>query len=318
MEKEYLILAYYLICQVDDPHGWVKEHKKFFKNRDVTGRLYISEEGINGQMSGEKGDCEAYMQWAKTKPGFENLQFKIESYHENIFFKMTVKYRKQLVAFDQQVDLKQVGNHMSPEEWKKHLEGDSDDYLLIDVRNDYETKIGHFKGAELPNCQSFREFKEYTQKELIQNRNLSKDKKILMYCTGGIRCEYYSAYMKENGFENIHQLDGGIINYAHQVGDKYWDGKLFVFDDRLVAKLGQEDKCISKCHHCDTKTDTYYNCANMDCNFLFTCCKNCFHEYVGCCSNQCMNAERLRPISHFSNKPFRKWYYYLPETEMNN
>lgn len=318
MEKEYSILAYYHICFVDDPHGWVKDHKKFFKTRDVKGRLYISEEGINGQMSGEKSDCEAYIEWVQSKPGFENIQMKIQPHHENIFFKMTVKYRKQLVAFDEPVDLKKAGRHMSPQEWKRHLEGESEDYLLIDVRNDYETKIGHFKGAELPNCQSFREFKEYTQKELIENRRLSKDQKILMYCTGGIRCEYYSAYMKENGFENIHQLDGGIINYAHQEGDQHWDGKLFVFDDRLIAKLGQEDKCISKCHHCDQAVDTYYNCANMDCNFLFICCRSCFSQYSGCCSSQCTTAERLRPTSHFSNKPFRKWYYYHSESELNN
>ncbi|MCH9632736.1 MAG: hypothetical protein S4CHLAM6_10760 [Chlamydiae bacterium] len=318
MEKKYLILAYYLIQPVEDAHQCVKEHKNFFKNRDVAGRIYISSEGINGQMSGKKSDCEAYMQWLKEMPGFEDIKFKIDSYHENIFFKMAVKYRDQLVAFDRDVDFKNVGKHMSPEEWKRHIESENEDYLLIDVRNDYESKVGHFEGADLPACKTFREFTQYTEKELIENRKVDKDKKILMYCTGGIRCEYYSAYMKEKGFENVHQLDGGVINYAHKVGDKHWNGKLFVFDDRLVAQLGQEDKCISTCHHCQVKVDEYYNCANMDCNFLFNCCSNCLDKFKGCCKQKCSESARLRPVTHFTGKPFRKWYYYLPESQMSH
>lgn len=313
MTNKYLILAYYHLIPVENPEILVKEHKNFFKNLDVKGRLYISHEGINGQMSGEKSDCEKYMAWLKEKPGFEEVEFKLDPYHENIFFKMTVKTRKQLVAFDQEVDLSKRSSHMSPREWREHLEGE-EDYLLIDVRNDYETEVGHFEGAELPPCKSFREFADYTQQELIEKNGVPKDKKILMYCTGGIRCEYYSAYMKEQGFENIHQLEGGVINYAHREGDKYWNGKLFVFDDRLVEQLGFEDKSITSCKHCDQLADTYYNCANMDCNFLFTCCKECLKKHLGCCSDTCIQADRVRPFNHFSNKPFRKWYYYQPDS----
>lgn len=317
MDKEYLILAYYLLKPIKDPQLLVKKHKKFFNDKDTTGRIYISEEGINGQMSGEKTDCLAYVEWLRQKDGFEEIQFKIDPSQENIFFKMTVKYRKQLVAFDHKVDLNNAGNHMSPKEWKEHLESKEKDYLLIDVRNDYESKVGHFEGAELPQCKSFREFVDYTEKELIEKRQIQKDKKILMYCTGGIRCEYYSAFMKEKGFENIHQLDGGVINYAHEEGDKHWDGKLFVFDDRLVAKLGDDDKCISDCHYCGKKVDTYFNCANMDCNFLFNSCSECIEKHKGCCSSECESSKRLRPVEHFSGKPFRKWYYHLPDAKIS-
>ncbi len=316
MGNEYLILAYYLINPIKDPRLLVKEHKKFFNNKDVAGRIYLSEDGINGQMSGEKSQCEAYMQWLKQIEGFESVKFKIESSNENIFFKMTIKYREQLVAFDHKVDFNNIGEHMSPQEWRRHLQSTDEDYLLIDVRNDYESKVGHFEGADLPQCKTFREFTDYTEKELIEKRKVSKDKKILMYCTGGIRCEYYSAYMKEKGFENVHQLDGGVINYAHHEGDKHWEGKLFVFDDRLVAKLGDDDKCISSCHHCDQKVDAYFNCANMDCNFLFNCCSDCLEKHKGCCSGDCYASKRLRPVEHFSGKPFRKWYYYLSESKM--
>lgn len=315
MQNKYLILAYYHLNPIENPGAIVLEHKKFFKNKDAKGRIYISEEGINGQMSGEKSVCEEYMAWLKTLPGFEGVTFKVDPHHENIFFKMTVKVRKQLVALDRPVDLSQRGEHMSPSEWKKHLESDNKDYILIDVRNDYESTIGHFEGAEKPPCNTFREFVEYTEKELLEKRGISKDQKILMYCTGGIRCEYFSAYMKEQGFENIHQLEGGVINYGHQEGDQHWSGKLFVFDDRLVTKIGEEDKCISRCKHCNQLSDTYYNCANMDCNALFTCCSDCLKEFCGCCSSSCTTHKRVRPISHLSNKPFRKWYYYLSDAQ---
>lgn len=312
MQKKYLILAYYSITNISDPALFVKEHKKFFKNKDIKGRIYISQEGINGQMSGEESDCEVYMSWLKEKPGFESIPFKVEPADKNIFFKLTVKVREQLVAFDQKVDFSKAGKHISPQDWKKAIE-EKQDYIMIDVRNDYETKIGHFETAELPKCDSFRDFIEYTEKDLIEKRATPKDKKILMCCTGGIRCEYYSAYLKEKGFDNVQQLDGGIINYGHQVGSDFWKGKLFVFDDRLVAKVGKSDDCISGCHHCEKPSDTYYNCANMDCNFLFTCCSSCLKEKLGCCCTDCQSSERLRPYNEVTNAPFRKWYHYMAE-----
>lgn len=315
MQKEYLILAYYHFSKIQNPQEFVKLHKQFFKNRDVKGRIYISYEGINGQMSGQKEDCLSYMSWLKAQSGFEDVEFKVDNHNENIFFKLTVKERKQLVAFDRQVDLTKKGPHLSPEEWKAHLEDDSQDYILIDTRNDYETKIGHFKDAELPNCQSFREFADYTKHELLEKRGVSLNKKILMYCTGGIRCEYYSAYMREQGFNNVYQLEGGVINYAHQYQDEHWRGKLFVFDDRLVTKLGEEPNCISTCQHCNQQEDTYYNCANMDCNYLFICCQSCLEKHVGCCKESCKSANRVRPYNHVSNKPFRKWYYYSSDKQ---
>lgn len=313
MSHQYLILAYYHFTDVENPYYLVKEHKRFFENRDVAGRIYISREGINGQMSGKQEDAEAYMEWLKTVPGFEKVVFKVDPSDKNIFFKMTVKEREQLVAFDQKVDLSTRGEHLSPEEWDQVLE--NEDHLLIDVRNDYEMDIGHFKGAELPNIKNFREFTEYTQERLVPEKEELNQKKILMYCTGGIRCEYYSAYLKENGFENIYQLDGGVINYGHKRGKGNWRGKLFVFDDRLACKIGEEEECISKCHHCEELSDTYYNCANMDCNKLFTCCPNCVDTYKGCCESSCMEAKRVRPVSDVHNTPFRKWYHYLSEKE---
>ncbi len=311
MDSQYLILAYYHFFEIENPKFFVKEHKRFFKNRDVAGRLYISHEGINGQMSGLKEDCEAYMAWLKEQPGFEDVVFKVDPSSENIFYKMTVKVREQLVAFDQKIDLKKRGEHLAPKEWDSVLE--NEDYHLIDVRNDYEMEVGHFETAELPACHTFREFADYTENKLVPKKEELKNKKILMYCTGGIRCEYYSAYLLEKGFENIYQLEGGVLNYNHQVGKGHWRGKLFVFDDRLACKVGESDECISSCHHCSKPADSYYNCANMDCNALFTCCSDCLEEKQGCCQDSCKDSERLRPFNQVQNTPFRKWYHYMDE-----
>lgn len=182
--------------------------------------------------------------------------------------------------------------------------------ILIDVRNDYEWKVGHFEGSELPNCSTFREFKEYTEE--LKNRIDPEKTPVMMCCTGGIRCEIYSAYMKERGFQNVYQLDGGIINYGLKEGSKHWLGKLFVFDDRMTVPISDEEApVISSCAHCGTACDDYYNCANMDCNTLFLCCPECLQKQKGCCKETCQEAPRVRPLEHQNaHKPFRKKYRY--------
>lgn len=300
----YFALAYYKFTQLDDPHLEVKRHKQFFENRDVTTRIYLSEEGINGQMSGSMNDCEAYMAWMKEDPRFADIYFKIHEVEENVFPRITVKYRSQLVALDEKIDTTQGGKHVSPEEWKQMLE--SGEYMLLDVRNDYEWKIGHFEGSTLPPLKTFREFPTYAE-------NLSKEvdpkkTKVMMCCTGGIRCELYSVMLKNQGFDEVYQLDGGIINYGLKEGKKHWKGKLFVFDDRLAVDIdGNPSEPIATCAHCELPCDTYYNCANMDCNELFICCPSCTESYKGCCSHTCTEAPRLRAVTaERGNKPFRK------------
>lgn len=314
MKSPYLIVAYYHFTDLENPHFWVKEHKRFFRNKDLTGRIYISKEGVNGQMSGSYEDATNFMEWLKSKKEFDGIVYKVDPSDKNIFYKMTVKERQQLVAFDHEVDLKKRGPHLSPEEWDQTLE--NEDVHIIDVRNDYEMKIGHFENAELPECSNFREFVDYTEKKLLPKKEELKDKKILMYCTGGIRCEYYSAYLKDEGFDQVYQLEGGVLNYNHKRGKGHWKGKLFVFDDRLAAKVGESEECISKCHHCEKPSDTYYNCANMDCNDLFISCKKCLESTKGCCQSSCMTAPRTRPYEEVGSTPFRKWYHYSESKEV--
>lgn len=303
--KPYLVLAYYDFTPIADPFLEVKKHKDFFQGRDITSRIYISEEGINGQMSASRQDGNDYIQWMQARPEFAHVFFKQDEWDEQVFPRQTVKYRKHLVARNQPINLAKRGQHLSPEEWKKKLESDEKP-LLIDVRNDYEWKLGHFEGAHLPPCNQFREFEEYA--ETLKNTQDPKNTPVMMYCTGGIRCELYSSILIEKGFTHVYQLEGGIVNYGHKVGSKHWVGKLFVFDDRLSVPISEEPHpVIGACHHCNHPTEAYYNCANMDCNTLFLCCPDCLKKWTGCCQLVCQEGPRVRPYhEHSAHKPFRR------------
>lgn len=180
------------------------------------------------------------------------------------------------------------------------------EYLVLDVRNQYEWEIGHFEGAVLPPLNTFREFPAYA--EALRQQVDPEKTKVMMYCTGGIRCELYSAVMKNRGFKDIYQLDGGVINYGLQEGSQHWKGKLFVFDDRMAVPIdGKENTPIATCKFCPAPCDTQYNCSNMDCNALFICCPDCIESTLGCCSDTCKEAPRLRVFdSKAGNKPFKR------------
>lgn len=308
-DPHYFVLAFYRFTSIPHPLEEVAKHKAFFKERDLSSRIYISETGINGQMSGARKDAEAYMTWMHANPLFENIVFKIHTHHENVFPRKTIKYRKQLVALDEEVDLSQVGEHASPAKWKQLLESEKKP-LLLDIRNDYEWEVGRFEGAVCPPCETFREFKDYA--DTLTSEVDPETTPVMMYCTGGIRCELYSSLLMKGGFKKVYQLDGGIINYGLQEGSKHWQGKLFVFDDRLTVPIAEEaTPVIGTCYHCQIDNETYYNCANMDCNRLFLCCNTCAEHYQGCCCTECQTAPRVRPYhKDEAHKPFRKWYHY--------
>jgi len=202
----HLILAYYHFKAIDNPAKEMKEHKDFLKEKDATCRIYISHEGINGQFSATFDDAIAYMNWMHSKELFKDVEFKIHTHHENVFPRQTIKVKKQLVAIDLSYDMSKTGEHVSPAKWKQMLENEKDK-VLIDVRNDYEWKVGRFEGAELPPCETFREFADYADE--LKNKSDPKNTKVMMYCTGGIRCELYSSILKEKGFDKVYQLKGG-------------------------------------------------------------------------------------------------------------
>lgn len=303
---EYFVLSYYCFIELEDPHAEIANHKKFLARHDARSRIYISEEGINCQMSAQKDDCLAYIEWVKANTPFSKSRFQLDEWHEHAFPRLIVKYRKQLVALDEKVDVKDGGAHLSPEEWKETLDKKEENTIVIDVRNDYEWEVGHFEGSLLPKLEEFRDFPSYAR-ELKKQVN-PKETKVLMCCTGGIRCELYSALMKKEGFEEVFQLEGGIINYGKKVGAKHWKGKLFVFDDRVVVPIAKEEApVIAHCHKCHVPSETYYNCADMDCNKLFISCPSCAEKLKGCCCEKCTESKHLRvfqPSDH--PKPFKR------------
>lgn len=304
-QPSHLIIAYYHLVAIDNPHAEVKTHKNFFNNRDAKTRIYISHEGINCQMSASYADGIAYIEWLRQRPEFAEIKFKIDPFHEHVFPRVAIKYRRQLVAFDVDVDLSDRGEHLSPQQWKEMLE-QNNGHLLLDVRNDYEWDVGRFAGTNKPPCQTSRGFKKFADE--LKERVDPKKTPIMMYCTGGIRCELFSAILKKDGFDKVYQLDGGIINYGHKEGSKHWEGKLYVFDDRMTTPVGSEgNTVVGCCKHCGKSNDNYFNCANVDCNELYLCCPECVHEYVGCCSQKCTGAERMRPYQQQGpHKPFKR------------
>lgn len=307
MQKNYLVLAFYVFTDIEDPYNEVKRFHTFLSTKDVTGRIYINEEGINAQMSIAQADAPTFYDWFLNDQRFKETDIKVHSHTEQAFPKLTVKYRSQLVAMDVDYDFSHTGKHVSSDEWATMIENRDEDTLILDVRNGYEWEVGHFEGTEKPDFKTFREFPRYA-KELKKKRNPEKTK-VMMYCTGGIRCELYSCLLKEEGFDEVYQLNGGIIKYGLEKGAKHWKGKLFVFDDRLVIPISEteETETVGQCIHCNGAIDTYYNCANMDCNELFISCLECAKKMVGCCSTECVDAPRRRQfVPQDSPKPFRK------------
>ena len=241
------------------------------------------------------------------------LNFALEHYSKS-FLKLTIKIRKKIVADgldDKTFDVTNIGKHLDAENFNKML--NDSNTVCIDMRNHYESEIGFFKGAIKPNVDTFRESLEIIDNELEKN---GADKNYLMYCTGGIRCEKASAYLKHKGLKNVYQLEGGIIEYSRQVKEKKLNnnflGKNFVFDERRGERIS--DDIVSNCHQCGEPCDTHVNCSNEACHLLFIQCQKCRQRMKNCCSDECMNIielsyeeqKKLRRGKHNSNKIFKK------------
>lgn len=254
---------------------------------DCFGRIYVAREGINAQMSVPEHCFEAFLQTLEKYEILKGIPIKyaIEDDGKS-FYKLTIKVRPKLVADgleDGDFDVTNVGKHLSGLEF--HQQIGKENTVVVDMRNYYESEIGRFEGAICPEADTFREELELVT-GLLEDK---KDKKILLYCTGGIRCEKASAWLKHKGFEDVNQLHGGILEYARQVKaanlDSKFIGKNFVFDERLGESVNGE--VISKCHQCGKPCDMHTNCANHGCHILFIQCPECAEKYTGCCSNEC-------------------------------
>lgn len=293
--EKYRILLYYKYVKIDDADAYAKKHLKFCKALGVYGRILIADEGINGTISGTPEQCEAYIHALHMDPRFADIEFKIDYSDVHAFHKIFVRYRKEIVTLDLEDDVDPneiTGNHLSPREFMETLE--KEDVLIIDARNDYEYDLGHFKNAVRPDVKSFREFPEWIRENLTEY----KDKKILAYCTGGIRCEKFTGLLLKEGFNDVNQLHGGIIRYSQHPDTmgKHFEGKCYVFDERISVPVNfaEEPVIVSNCKHCGNPSDRYINCAHMNCNLQFFCCEECDIEYKHSCSKECINATHRR------------------------
>lgn len=308
---KYEVILYYKFVSIADPEDFKDEHKRFCKDLGVKGRVYVGTEGINGTIGGTPNQIAAYKRELTSRSGFEDIDFKSEHSEFNPFPRLQCKVREEIVSLhaDESLDTSEGGEYMEPHEWRQMMESD-EDYVMIDVRNDYETEIGHFEGALTPNLEHFYEFSNW-----IEQLDVPEDKTVLMYCTGGIRCEKFSALMKKHGYKDVHQLHGGILRYKHEENGKHFKGKCFVFDDRLVVPVNPNDlEPIARCEITGKPADSYINCANMECNKLFVCSEEGARIMEGCCSEECRQSEYKRPFDpDHAFKPFRKWYHYFDE-----
>ncbi len=269
----------------------------------IFGRIYIASEGINAQISVPELNFEKFKNILNEDDYLKNIPLKIAVEDSGkSFYKLKLKIRPKIVSDgldDNAFDVTNVGKHLNADEFNKAME--SPDTIVVDVRNHYESEVGHFENAIIPDVDTFREELPLIV-DLLKDK---KDKKVLLYCTGGIRCEKASAYLKHNGFLDVNQLLGGIISYAHEVKEKNLEskfiGKNFVFDDRLGERITNE--IISKCHICGKLCDRHVNCKNDACHLLFIECKECEKEYQGCCSTECKEINSL-PLE--SQKVLRK------------
>jgi len=294
MNKPYNILLYYCYIPIADPEAFREEHHLLCLELNLLGRIIVSKEGLNGTVSGSAEDCAAYMATMKADPRFAKIDFKVDASDIHAFAKLHVRTKAEIVHSGMlQIDPNQrTGQHLSPEEFKAMK--DHEDVVVLDVRSDYEYSVGRFKNAVTLNIGNFREFPE----KVDELKEKYKNKKILTYCTGGIKCEKASAFLLEQGFENVYQLHGGIIKYGLEAGGEDFEGKCYVFDNRVAVDVNKVNpKVISECHVCGTKSDRMVNCANPVCNLHVPICEACGWEMDGACSAACKDHPEKRPYN---------------------
>lgn len=275
------ILLYYKFTPLSDPEAVKLWQKTLCESLNLRGRILMSRHGLNGTVGGDIDDLKAYIRATKQYPGFRDTVFKWSDGAREDFPRMSVKSRRELVGFKNADDEFEVdengviggGKHLKPQEVNELVEAYGDDVVFFDGRNAHEAKIGKFKDAIVPDTRTSRDFIAELESDKYDG---IKDKKVITYCTGGVRCEVISAMMKKRGFKEVYQIDGGIVKYGEAYGDDgLWEGALRVFDGRMTVKFSERAKTIGECLHCGAKTSNFENCANVTCNELVLICETC-------------------------------------------
>ena len=289
-----ITLSFYQYAKITDPKKFRDSLFIFWDSIGVLGRIYVANEGINAQLSLPEENIKKFTKHLNSISFLKNIRLNIALKHEiKSFLKLKIKVKNKILADglnDRTFDVTKKGIHLNAADFNKLMK--KKDSIILDMRNHYESEIGHFKNAICPNVDTFRDSLDVIEDKLKDHK---EDRNLLMYCTGGIRCEKASAYFKHKGFKNVYQLEGGIIEYVRQTRDQdlknNFIGKNFVFDNRRVEKVSEE--IIAKCHQCGTPFDIHTNCANDACHLLFIQCDKCKKKLNNCCSNKCYEINQM-------------------------
>lgn len=273
------VILYYKFVPVSDPAMTMRWQKELCSRLQLKGRIIVSKHGINGTLGGDIENLREYKREMNRSITFKGIMYKWSDGTGEDFPRLSIKVRDELVAFgapdEIKVDQKGViggGKHLKPEQVHRLVE-ERDDVIFFDGRNAYEAAVGKFKDAVVPDTKTTRDFLDDLEGDKY---NDIKDKPVVTYCTGGIRCEALSALMKNRGFKEVYQIDGGIVKYGEKYGDDgLWEGALHIFDDRMTHRFSDKSKDIGECIHCKGKTSRYINCSNVSCNRLVLVCENC-------------------------------------------
>lgn len=283
-KNKYKVILYYCYAAIEDADQFRDEHHLLCLELDLRGRIIISKEGLNGTVSGSIENVDEYMKRVKADPRFADTDFKEDFHETHAFKKLNVRHKSEIVhsSLSHINPRIKTGAYVEPQAFREMIKNE-EDIVILDVRSNYEHELGKFKNAVTLDIENFRDFPKKV-KELEQY----KDKKIVTYCTGGIKCEKASAFLLEQGFENVHQLHGGIIKYGLEAEGEDFEGKCYVFDNRLSVDVNKVNpKVVSRCFVCDTLSDRMVNCANPTCNAHVAICEKCGVEMEGACSTAC-------------------------------
>jgi UPF0176 protein len=294
----YKVISFYKYVEVEDPEAFAKEHLNWCITNDLRGKIYVAKEGINGSVFGTPEQTGLYKSYLRSYKIFEDILVKETETEVIAYPKMHVRVKEEIVNSGlQNINPGDGGKRLSPEELLKFYE-EGKDFVIVDARNWYESKIGRFKNAITPGITHFREWLEVVEslKDYFRRNGLPKDKTIVTYCTGGVRCEKATAYMIKEGFKDVYQLDGGILSYINKYPDTYWHGSMFVFDDRKVIEPNSKEelKFTAECGFCGKPTSYYINCHNQLCDKIIITCHECKTDNDYCCSDECRTSENKR------------------------
>lgn len=298
----YQVLLYYCFAPVAAPQALQREQLRLCLDLDLRGRIIVAPEGLNGTVSGSPEACQAYMAAIHADPRFASTDFKVDWADTMAFAKINVRLKPEIVhaGLPHIKPWERTGTHLTPEQFKQLK--DNPDVVLLDVRSDYEHELGRFKGAVTLDMQNFRELPDH-----LGELESLKQKKVITYCTGGIKCEKASAFLLEQGFENVYQLLGGIIRYGNETDGADFEGQCYVFDNRLSVPINQANPTVvARCIACNEPSERMVNCANAACNEHVIMCQACHERQEGCCTPTCQSHPEKRPYNptgYFAKTP---------------